>query len=189
MKSLVFSGQTTRLTSFLPPPPLSFVHGIVFPLLLSLLGYFLFPSSPLFRPRDRSIVEKLQALRDPTNPFTLALPSFPSRTDHHPRSYFLIVILQISSKGTCSKKRIIKILESGFNENRRYGSSRRLREIVTIQDGPTKCVNHFRILYISFIENCKCKGENTFVIQVYSNYSLLSFDIFPFPFFVLKSFV
>lgn len=41
----------------------------------------------------------------------------------------------------------------------------------------------------SKIENCKCKGENTFVIQVYSNYSLLSFDIFPFPFFVRKSFV
>lgn len=71
MKSLVFSGQTTRLTSFLP-----FVHGIVFPLLLSLLGYFpFFPSLP----SERSIVKSCPALRDPSlhNPFTS--PAFHAR--------------------------------------------------------------------------------------------------------------
>lgn len=78
-------GANHALNTFLPPLP--FVHGIVFPLLLSLLGYFLFSLSVI--PTERSIVKSCPALRDPSfhNPFTSSafhahLPSS-SRTDRH----------------------------------------------------------------------------------------------------------
>lgn len=115
-------------------PVASFIARI-FPFFLSVI------------PTERQIhCEKLQALRDPTNPFTLF--SFPSRTDHHPRSYFLIVILQISSKGTCSKKRIIEILElhrilMKIDGTKAVDDREKLLEI---EDGSTKCVWSVRIV-------------------------------------------
>lgn len=76
-------GANHALNTFLPPLP--FVHGIVFPLLLSLLGYFLF--SPL-RYSDREIhCEKLPGIKgsllpQPFHLFHARLPSS-SRTDRH----------------------------------------------------------------------------------------------------------
>lgn len=105
MKSLVFSGQTTRLTHPFSPL-LPFVRGIVFPLLLSLLGYFLlaFPSSSVI-PAERSIVKSCPALRDSS---FLTSPSISSlllhlRTDH---LILDLVASQTDLRSGCLKNKI-----------------------------------------------------------------------------------